>query len=573
MSLSLIQNNPYRILGISILSSERELQKQITKSNRFAEVGKTTSCETDFPFLGEFKRNTDSINTAAKSIEQPLNKILYSTFWFLNENHIDNIAFESLQKGNFEKALDIWEKVLGKGELSEKKFSNLLNLKTLYLGLSVKNPKSQSFNKEYLIKGLELSGKFINHKEFKSLSKKIVGDKFNFSIEKIEDLFLTSILTDIKPLISSGIEINEITDAVRTFSSDTQFKFSQKFSAGETNRIEKEIENSESQRNKSPGKAYEFGLDLYKKAKEDIKSLAKITGTSDVKYQMIADKLANEILQCGIDYFNDKDNQLTNSFSLKAYELCRYAKLISQGDQTKQRIDENTKVIKEISEQGIDTSNYSKKILLELESIGTVINVNTKVLEKINSSTELVKISEQITCMDAAKRIVNDTKTSRELILESVGAEDKGYITICDKIVVYVIALLIEYVNCTAPTSGVSSDTLSLLRSLSSFPMKPATRTRYETNLNSLRDLYNRSNSGSGGCYIATMVYGDYEHPQVMVLREFRDNFLSKHLIGRSFIKFYYRYSPNWVETMKNMKALNLFIRFVLNKIILIIKK
>ena len=79
--------------------------------------------------------------------------------------------------------------------------------------------------------------------------------------------------------------------------------------------------------------------------------------------------------------------------------------------------------------------------------------------------------------------------------------------------------------------------------------------------------------SNSGGCYIATMVYGDYEHPQVMVLREFRDNFLSKHLIGRSFIKFYYRYSPNWVETMKNMKPVNLFIRFVLNKIILIIKK
>lgn len=32
----------------------------------------------------------------------------------------------------------------------------------------------------------------------------------------------------------------------------------------------------------------------------------------------------------------------------------------------------------------------------------------------------------------------------------------------------------------------------------------------------------------SGGCYIATMVYGNYDHPQVMVLRDFRDSYLAK---------------------------------------------
>ena len=104
MGLSLIQNNPYRVLGIPILSSERELQKQITKSNRFAEVGKTVTCDTDYPFIGKLERTLDSINLAAKSIEQPLNKVLYSTFWFLNGNHIDNLAMASLQKDDFDKA-------------------------------------------------------------------------------------------------------------------------------------------------------------------------------------------------------------------------------------------------------------------------------------------------------------------------------------------------------------------------------------------------------------------------------------------------------------------------------------
>ena len=46
-------------------------------------------------------------------------------------------------------------KVVGDGNISEKKFSNLMNLKTLYLGLSFKS--SDEYNKNYLTKGIELS--------------------------------------------------------------------------------------------------------------------------------------------------------------------------------------------------------------------------------------------------------------------------------------------------------------------------------------------------------------------------------------------------------------------------------
>jgi hypothetical protein len=563
IELSLIQNNPYRILGIPIISSERELQKQITKSNRFAEVGKTITSETDYPFLGELERSVDSINLAAKSIEQPLNKILYSTFWFLNGNHIDNVAMESLQKDNFDKAIGIWEKVIGNGEISDKKFSNLLNLKTLYLGLSSETKKGVPFKKGYFIKGIELSGKFINHKEFKPLCKKIVGEKFNFSIEKIEDMFLSSILTDIKPFISNGIEINEIIDAVGSFSADTQFKFSQKFSAGETNRIEKEIENSENLRNKNPGKAYEFALDLYKNTKDDIKSLAKIIGNSDVKYEMIANKLANELIQCAIEFFNEKNNRITNDVAVKAYVICKYAKSIVAGGPTKERIDQNLKIIKESSEQGIDTSNYPKNIISHVNKICRVLEKSVKAISDGNSFNKLT----------SAKELVRETKDSRLIISEAVGSDDKGYVKICDTIVSISLSLLIDYVNKMASVIGVDNEQISFLRSLGHLPMEPATKSRYQENLKTLNGMYNRSNSGGGGCYIATMVYGDYDHPQVMILRNFRDNFLSNYFLGRNFIQFYYKYSPSWVETMKNTKVVNFFIRFVLNKIILIIKK
>lgn len=49
----------------------------------------------------------------------------------------------------------------------------------------------------------------------------------------------------------------------------------------------------------------------------------------------------------------------------------------------------------------------------------------------------------------------------------------------------------------------------------------------------------------SDGCFIATAVYGDYDHPQVLKLRHFRDSTLRKSLLGRCFISFYYSVGPH----------------------------
>jgi len=77
----------------------------------------------------------------------------------------------------------------------------------------------------------------------------------------------------------------------------------------------------------------------------------------------------------------------------------------------------------------------------------------------------------------------------------------------------------------------------------------------------------------SNKCYIATMAYGDYDHQQVIELRRFRDNFLSKTIAGRRFIKLYYRYSPSLVEMLKNKENINLIIRNGLDQFIKAIKK
>lgn len=56
------------------------------------------------------------------------------------------------------------------------------------------------------------------------------------------------------------------------------------------------------------------------------------------------------------------------------------------------------------------------------------------------------------------------------------------------------------------------------------------------------------ASSNSGGCYIATSIYGSYDCPEVWTLRRFRDETLLHSYVGRLFVKVYYIISPKLVK-------------------------
>lgn len=60
-------------------------------------------------------------------------------------------------------------------------------------------------------------------------------------------------------------------------------------------------------------------------------------------------------------------------------------------------------------------------------------------------------------------------------------------------------------------------------------------------------DMSSKSQS-SGGCYVATAVYGSYDCPQVWTLRRYRDYELAETRRGRAFIRAYYAISPTLVK-------------------------
>lgn len=77
----------------------------------------------------------------------------------------------------------------------------------------------------------------------------------------------------------------------------------------------------------------------------------------------------------------------------------------------------------------------------------------------------------------------------------------------------------------------------------------------------------------SSGCFIATVCYGTPNAAEVIILREFRDNLLSKLTVGKLFIKLYYHISPKLVPYIERNQKLKNFIKsYLIVPVIYLIK-
>ncbi|SMD36199.1 Uncharacterized conserved protein, tellurite resistance protein B (TerB) family [Reichenbachiella faecimaris] len=136
-----------------------------------------------------------------------------------------------------------------------------------------------------------------------------------------------------------------------------------------TRSITSHIEHTKSERRNNRLNAYELGTELLFKTKKELDELKEKIGSDDVRYQSIADLLATEILQCGIDYFKAmKDNSDFSEAS--SLEILNSAKEISIDSQIQKRIEDNIKGIGDwVSNQSLRDSQNNiydfNKILLK----------------------------------------------------------------------------------------------------------------------------------------------------------------------------------------------------------------
>jgi hypothetical protein len=61
-------------------------------------------------------------------------------------------------------------------------------------------------------------------------------------------------------------------------------------------------------------------------------------------------------------------------------------------------------------------------------------------------------------------------------------------------------------------------------------------------------------------CFVATAIYGPHS-AEAQILQRFRDRFLLKYSIGKSFVSFYYHISPYILQYMEKKGIMRIFIK------------
>jgi len=325
-----IQENPYRIAGILANSTEKELQKQKSKITKYASIGKQVDSEYDFNFWGSVDRSEISITKAFSCIEQNQDKVNHSLFWFLKANPFDETAINYLINGDRTKAIEIWEKVTNGKEVTTKNYSCFNNIGTL---------KLLSETKEEIREGIDAKIKLIESPFFADFVNTVADQTYTINNQKQIENFVNDILKQFNGKYSSA-------DTLKFFcncNGSIQKYLTQKFTEEPLNKIETQIESCKKKRKVNKGNAFEFGLKLFTNTKDDLSLVKSFIGGSDLKFEMLADNLAKEVMQCGIDYFQEwKESKNPSEEGLK---LLKYAQSIAIGKQTKNRIEENIKAV------------------------------------------------------------------------------------------------------------------------------------------------------------------------------------------------------------------------------------
>lgn len=549
------------------------MQKQIAIIKRFAEIGKSKSFDTDIEMFGELNRDLDEVQHAASKIEQGHKKLLYSMFWFIKHSQFDEIALNNLNNGNYEKAEEIWNKVL-KGDVTSKNYSSYHNLSTLYIAIATIDG---GLGKKKLQKGILLKCTMMHSDHFKDIVELVTGENLSLCSEDLGKKFVDEIIQILSHYLNKvgGISTKELILLFKNSPAGIQKYITDKFTEEPIYNIENQIEKTANKRKSSPTQANKYGTTLHELTNKDLTLLEKILGNSNVQYQIIVNKLAEEVLQCSIDFYNKfRDGDGTFDPGVDSLKIAHYAKSIGATGQVRNRIIETIEVIQEWVDDAPDREKQ-KKISGDIAFIGN----------------QLEKFQKSIPSIDIAKELVNSCKLKLENIQMALGSQDEFYIQISDAVVNNALGMLISVVNEAQSDiqydpgklvllPGIISYALSAMDVIAHLDMDYETKKRFVTNRTTINNINtqvqslskNNTSSTSGGCYIATMVYGDYDHPQVMVLRKFRDEKLVHVMFGKSFISLYYAISPHLVKLLKDKQGINRVIRNLLNPLVTKVK-
>ena len=327
--MNVLKNNPYRLLGVYTNSPTKERLANHNRMKAFLKVGKSVSFSLDLPqYLQPINRTDTLVADADAKLALPKDQMFYALFWFIKTTPLDDIAFNHLIAGERSKAKEIWQK--------KETLSSLQN--RIVCALMCDDYKQALSCAETLYANMEYVNQFVSA---------VIGTGGNVDVTDLPFTFLDALCEEIDvqkilPHIENNIWKKHISGKAINPLIDT---------------IQNAIAIAKKSRGKGSQARLEAGEVLMKSTKATLQQLMSLLPKTDLQYQMIADKLGLEILQCGIDYFNEADEADT---AHKAMKLQKYAMGIVVGQMAKDRCKENVDILQKIIDNLPPSEVYSE---------------------------------------------------------------------------------------------------------------------------------------------------------------------------------------------------------------------
>ena len=370
--MKVIQDNPYRLFGVYANSPAKERVANMRRLTAFMKVGKQVSFPLDLPMLGGATRTDETIAEANSRLTLPKDQFHYAQFWFVKLTPLDDIAFNHLTSGDTAKAIEIWGK-----KATASSYQNIIvcSLAQGNYSTAIKFAEAMYANASYVA---ELAEAVTGNRDIVTAK----AASMDFIDTLCDELRLETIL----PHIANSEWKRHLTDrTVKPLIAS----------------IEAAI--SAAEKSKGPAANYTAGVKLMNSTKQALAKLRELISLSDMQYQLIADKLSMAILQCGINYFNDSED---DDAPTKAMTLQGYALSIAVGDMAKERCETNVEILRKFDPEEYRVRKELQSLAQKLhefenrpKSTGlqdtTDLSIQSRIL--IYIQTECSQINERIT--------------------------------------------------------------------------------------------------------------------------------------------------------------------------------
>lgn len=389
-----ILDNPFRILGVFANSSQKEIVANQGKANAFLKVGRAVEYPLDLgSILPKVDRNIDIFNKANANLTIAKERLKFAQFWFLKMTPLDDVAFNHLYAGNWQQAIEIWDKKNCVSSLQNKVVTHF-----------IANNFDQAINTAEDL-----------YEQFSDDFLKAADTTSTLDLDK-DDLIHSFIDT-----LCSEFEPKKIYNIV--FTTEWKDYLGNKTVKPIIDKINAEIKTAKEADDDDADESLEAGENLLKNTKSDFAQLKKILPSDDAQLENIADKLGLQILQCGINYYNNSDD---DDAAEKAMVLQKAGSQIVMGEMAKDRCKENLKVLEKIIAE-LPPKEVRKEYRAVMEKVGNI-----------------VKKSQTI---DNAKSLLNASKTNIQIIRQRLGNTNDEYIKVSTLVVQISMSFVVEEIN------------------------------------------------------------------------------------------------------------------------------